>query len=224
MKTITYLTMILLIVANFKLYSQNVKSVNLCFENDWKTNYPLEMINDSIFTIQIEIQKYFDANMDNKVSTQFYLIYDKGFERIGGSFPTDTTGQKLSSMINVPLGNYSVSFNLKTLNYYFTDIEHDFYRFTNSELDSNQYIYCEIVGYRKLLSNKVTIEIDFGQYRPRGKDNRLTDNQTGERINFNSMIDALNFMGKFGWEFVQAYAITMGSQNVYHFLMKKYNK
>lgn len=40
-------------------------------------------------------------------------------------------------------------------------------------------------------------------------------------MKFNSMIDALNYMGTQGWEFVQAYAITMGNTNVYHFLMKR---
>ncbi len=37
---------------------------------------------------------------------------------------------------------------------------------------------------------------------------------------FNSMIDALNFMTKNGFEFVDAYAITVDNQNVYHYLLK----
>jgi len=35
------------------------------------------------------------------------------------------------------------------------------------------------------------------------------------------MIDAMNFMGAKGWEFVQAYVVTVGKQNVYHWLLKK---
>lgn len=38
---------------------------------------------------------------------------------------------------------------------------------------------------------------------------------------FNSMIDGMNYMGKLGWEFVQAYTVTVGEQNVYHWLLKK---
>jgi hypothetical protein len=38
------------------------------------------------------------------------------------------------------------------------------------------------------------------------------------------MVDALNYMGELGWEFVQAYVITMdmglSKQNVYHYLLK----
>jgi len=76
-----------------------------------------------------------------------------------------------------------------------------------------------------MLSNKVTIEIDFGQFRSIWEDNRLKDPTTGQRIIFNSMIDALNYMGDQGWEFVQAYAFWMGgnSGNVYHYLLKKSN-
>jgi hypothetical protein len=35
------------------------------------------------------------------------------------------------------------------------------------------------------------------------------------------MIDALNYMGKNGWEFVQAYVVTTQNQNVYRWLLKK---
>lgn len=90
--------------------------------------------------------------------------------------------------------------------------------------DTTQYTYCQILGTSRFLSNKVTVEIDFGQFRSIWEDNRLKDPATGERIVFNSMIDALNYMGKQGWEFVQAYAFNVGNQNVYHFLMKKSTK
>ena len=38
---------------------------------------------------------------------------------------------------------------------------------------------------------------------------------------FNSMVDGMNYMGKDGWEFVQAYTVTAGNQNVYRWLLKK---
>lgn len=83
-----------------------------------------------------------------------------------------------------------------------------------------KFVYCEIVGTERLLSTKVTITVDFGQRMKFFADNRMKD-ETGKPLVFNSMIDALNFMGKQGWEFAQAYAITISNQNVYHFLMKK---
>jgi hypothetical protein len=38
------------------------------------------------------------------------------------------------------------------------------------------------------------------------------------------MIDALNFMTKNGYEFVQAYALVLSNQNVYHYLLRKKRK
>lgn len=87
--------------------------------------------------------------------------------------------------------------------------------------DTTKYLYCELVGTAKFLSNKVTIKIDFGEERAFLGDNRLRDEQTGRVKVFNSMVDALNYMGNDGWEFVQAYVVTVGQQNVYHWLLKR---
>jgi hypothetical protein len=82
--------------------------------------------------------------------------------------------------------------------------------------------YVQIVGTSKLFSTKLTIQIDFGQrtkYFSLGKETIVKDEE-GKALDFNSMIDALNFMSKNGFEFVNAYAITMGNQNVYHYLLR----
>ena len=82
--------------------------------------------------------------------------------------------------------------------------------------------YVQIVGTSRLLSNKLSIEIDFGQENKifSDKDTRVKD-ANGKNLIFNSMIDALNFMTQNGYEFVQAYAITVSNQNVYHYLLRK---
>lgn len=87
--------------------------------------------------------------------------------------------------------------------------------------DAPSFVYCEIVGYQKLLSNKVTIRIDFGEQMKAFASNRLSDPATGKPRVFNSMVDALNFMGKEGWEFIQAYNVPVGDVNYFHYLMKK---
>ena len=82
--------------------------------------------------------------------------------------------------------------------------------------------YVQIVGTSKLLSTKLTIEIDFGQrtkFFSAGKETIVKD-ENGQKMEFNSMIDALNFMTKNGFEFVNAYAITVSNQNVYHYLLR----
>ncbi len=85
--------------------------------------------------------------------------------------------------------------------------------------------YVQIVGTSKLLSNKVSIEIDFGQQNKvfSSRDTQVRD-ENGARVEFNSMIDALNFMSKNGYEYKDAYALTIGNQNVYHYLLQKRQK
>ena len=89
-------------------------------------------------------------------------------------------------------------------------------------LDSTfYYMYAELIGTQKLLSTKVTVAIDFGQDRKWFSNNLIVDPATGKEIIFNSMVDAMNFMGAEGWEFVQAYVVTTGNQNVYRWLLKR---
>jgi len=82
--------------------------------------------------------------------------------------------------------------------------------------------YILIVETAKVFSNKITIEIDFGQKNKywSAKDTQVKD-ENGKLVNFNSMIDALNFMSKNGYEFVDAYSVNIGQQNVYHWMMRK---
>lgn len=63
--------------------------------------------------------------------------------------------------------------------------------------------YVRIVGTAKFLSTKVTIEVEFGQ-RNRFFDTNDTvlRDENGKLLELNSMIDALNFMDKNGYEFV----------------------
>ena len=93
-------------------------------------------------------------------------------------------------------------------------------------------VYVEIIGYSKPLSKKVTIDVDFGQVQKFFDTNTfLVDKQTGKKIVFNSMVDAMNYFGRLGWEFEQSYVVSEvnknlkgfggGPQNVYHWLLSK---
>lgn len=82
--------------------------------------------------------------------------------------------------------------------------------------------YVQIVGSSRTFSNKLSIEIDFGQktkFFSLNDDTTLKDEQ-GKTLVFNSMIDALNFMSKNGYEFVNAYTMSVDNQKVYHYLLR----
>ena len=80
--------------------------------------------------------------------------------------------------------------------------------------------YCQIIATPRLFSNKVTIDIDLGEEKSFWRDNRLKT-YDGRLKKFNTIIDALNFMGKEGWVFINAYPIRIGTNEFYHFAFKK---
>ncbi len=94
--------------------------------------------------------------------------------------------------------------------------------FAQSESESR--VYCELVGSSGMFSSKVKVTVDFGQetsFWKGDKDQQLVDSE-GKDIKFNSMVDAMNFMGKNGWKFVQAYTIGDGKNGyVYRWLLYK---
>ena len=93
-------------------------------------------------------------------------------------------------------------------------------------------VFIELVAYGRPLSTKVTIDVDFGQAQ-KFFDTKtfLIDKQTGKKIVFNSMVDAMNYFGRLGWEFEQAYVYSEINKNlkgfggapqpVYHWLLSK---
>lgn len=83
--------------------------------------------------------------------------------------------------------------------------------------------YIQIVGSSMGFSKKVVIEVDFGQESKffSSKAEASIKDENGKMMKFNSMIDALNFFSENSFEFIQAYAFSVGSQTVYHYLLRK---
>ncbi|MBC8051912.1 MAG: hypothetical protein H7Y13_02495 [Sphingobacteriaceae bacterium] len=80
--------------------------------------------------------------------------------------------------------------------------------------------YCQLIMTPRLLSNKVTIDLDFGIEKSFWSDTRVkTDALTLKK--FNTIIDALNYMGKAGWMFINAYPVKTSQTEIYHFAFKK---
>ena len=80
--------------------------------------------------------------------------------------------------------------------------------------------YCQVIATPRLLSNKVTIDIDFGEEKSFWADTRLRS-YDGKLKKFNTVIDALNFMGREGWVFINAYPVRNGNTDIYHFGFKR---
>jgi hypothetical protein len=86
------------------------------------------------------------------------------------------------------------------------------------------YTYCQLTsggGASGFFSNKIEVLIDYGQLRQSSFDNIIIDEQTGKAQQFNSMIDAVNFMGSKGWELVQTFVIPSKTEVDCLWLLKK---
>lgn len=88
-------------------------------------------------------------------------------------------------------------------------------------------VYAELLGWNTNvlgLGKKATVEVEFGEeswgWRSNDGRNLLVDDN-GKAIRFNSMVDAMNYMGARGWTFEAAYVVTVAGQNVIHWLMSK---
>lgn len=87
-------------------------------------------------------------------------------------------------------------------------------------IQHKKFMYCDVMGMEEFLSSKINVEIDFGQEVKYWYEDMYYKDENGRRVSFNSMIDAMNFLGSLGWEFVQAYVTIENNRNVHHWIMK----
>lgn len=97
---------------------------------------------------------------------------------------------------------------------------------SNRDGDDMVTVFAQIVGINKNvlgIGNKISVEVDFGDEKNFwGNDGRnILVDDNGKDIKFNSMVDAMNFMGARGWVFEDSYVITVAQQNVIHWLLSK---
>ena len=82
--------------------------------------------------------------------------------------------------------------------------------------------YCEVVAVKKLFSQKVNITVDYGEESNTWHNTTFIKNSDGKLKTFNSVMDALNYMSKNGWVFVNVLLLSESSgPNVYHYILKK---
>jgi hypothetical protein len=72
---------------------------------------------------------------------------------------------------------------------------------TDTTLNLAREQYCIITPRGKLFSDKITLDVDYGQKTSYEQDNGLFD-ADGKEIYFNSLADGLNFMARRGWLYV----------------------
>ena len=93
------------------------------------------------------------------------------------------------------------------------------------QLEARKY-FCEIKGTSKTLSAGLKIVFDFGESPVysiwnglKGKQKLVDEN--GKEIDFNSMVDAANYMSEKGWNFQQAYTSFYEVYVIHHWIFYK---
>ena len=86
--------------------------------------------------------------------------------------------------------------------------------------------FCEIQGTSKTLSAGLKIVFEFGESPVYSIWNGLKSKQklvdeNGKEIDFNSMVDAANYMSEKGWNFQQAYTSFYEGNVIHHWIFYK---
>lgn len=89
-----------------------------------------------------------------------------------------------------------------------------------------QRYYCEVKGIEKSFTSGLKIIFDFGteaSYNMLGDLSRKLKfvDEKGKEIDFNSMVDAANYMVQRGWVFQQAYSSLYGGSPIIHCIFFK---
>ena len=93
-------------------------------------------------------------------------------------------------------------------------------------VNAQQRYYCEVKGIEKEFTSGLKIIFDFGTETSYNMWGDLSSklkfvDEKGEEINFNSMVDAANYMVKRGWVFQQAYSSIYGGHPIIHWIFFK---
>ena len=92
--------------------------------------------------------------------------------------------------------------------------------------NAQQRYYCEVKGIEKSFTSGLKIIFDFGTEASYNMWGDLSSkfkfvDEKGKEIDFNSMVDAANYMVQRGWVFQQAYSSLYGGSPIIHWIFFK---
>lgn len=83
--------------------------------------------------------------------------------------------------------------------------------------------YIRISGVSKMFSNKIVLNVDFGQENKAFKNTSVFKDAEGKNLTFMSIIDALNFFAENGYELDNAYSVLVANQGIDYYILKRVN-
>ena len=82
-------------------------------------------------------------------------------------------------------------------------------------------VFCDLMATKKFLSNDVDIKINYGNRDSLWLDKKIYSLLSSDLQNYNTTLDALNYMGNEGWETISSYSSSYNSYIVEHYILKK---
>ena len=121
-----------------------------------------------------------------------------------------------------------VNQNEQSLNYfYFDSTEKKTTSIPLEKVDKITYenntieVFCDLISTKKFLGTKETININYGTRDSLWQDEKIYTLIASDLKKYNSIIDALNYMGNEGWKTISSYSTSHNSYIVEHFILKK---
>jgi len=89
--------------------------------------------------------------------------------------------------------------------------------YENSKIE----VFCDLVSTKKFLGTEESITINYGNRDSLWVDQKIQTLTASELKKYNSIIDALNYMGNEGWKTISSYSTSYNSYIVEHYILKK---
>jgi len=82
-------------------------------------------------------------------------------------------------------------------------------------------VFCDLVSTKKFLGTKESITINYGNRDSLWNTKEIYTLISNELKNYDSSIDALNYMGNEGWQTISSYSTSYNSYIVEHYILRK---
>ena len=82
-------------------------------------------------------------------------------------------------------------------------------------------IFCDLVSTRKFLGTDEIITVNYGSRDSIWKHEKMFSIMPSDLKKYNSVIDALNYMGSEGWREISSHSSSQNSYIVKHYILKK---
>ena len=82
-------------------------------------------------------------------------------------------------------------------------------------------IFCDLMSKKKFLGMDEIITINYGDRDSLWIDKKIYTSISKQLKKYNSIVDALNYMGDIGWKTLRSYSTSHNSYTVDHYILKK---